>query len=275
MYDQLPPVGLAPELNTPYTLESKVGSLILSIVDSLPQTSDAHSSIDDEADDSHMSVMEHRPWTKRLNRRLRFRDILPQSAPHLPPSIPNPAYSSTSRLNPEATSSRSAQSLHHRLRQIFTTPRNIFGLFRRYESSELPSHDPEENITFDELSDIPPQSSALLSTSNSFYPYPNHSSFRLGDWYWNGGAQKSQSSFRELVKIIGDPEFNRADIRNAQWDDTNYVLGSEGDQGDWTDDDAGWTNTPITINVPYHTPRSTITLLRRSSRVHNLWILSS
>jgi hypothetical protein len=147
-------------------------------------------------------------------------------------------------------------SLGHRIRQVLTTSLNIFGLFRRYDVVQLPSHDPEENASLDDLSDIPQAclSSPSDASRASFYPYPNSSSFRLGDWYWNDGAQKSQSSFKRLVDIIGDPDFNPADVRHVRWDKINSSLGSDSAE-DWVDD-AGWTNTPVTITVPFQLRRN-------------------
>jgi hypothetical protein len=36
----------------------------------------------------------------------------------------------------------------------------------------------------------------------SFYPYPNLGSFRLGLWYWNGGVQTSQKSSESFWKSL-------------------------------------------------------------------------
>jgi hypothetical protein len=126
----------------------------------------------------------------------------------------------------------------------------MFGLSRRYEAVELPSHDPEENNHLNELSDLPHQSPTKNYTPSTFYPYPNSSLFRLGEWYWNGGLQKSQSSFKDLVEIIGDPQFCPEDIRDAQWDGINKILANN-EQEEGMDEDSGWTKTPITIPIPY------------------------
>src|ERR1700722_16455246 len=211
-------------------------------------------------------MMERRPWTRRLNRRLplRFRDLLPLPPPPLPPPpLAQNIASTGDHSSPTITSGRTFplhsgfDSLRRRLRQTFTTERNVFGLSRRYHALELPSHDPEEYSQLDELSDIPPPSSSSILDPPSFYPYPNSSSFRLGDWYWNGGIQKSQSSFKELVHIVGDPEFHPEDIRDTNWNDINNTLGN--DKGDeWLDEDAGWLHTPVTISVPYHPRRGVL-----------------
>ena len=210
-------------------------------------------SAQNEIDDSHLTVMERRPWMKRLNRRLpvRFRDPLPQPLPCIPPP--------SSQSCPFSEKNSSHEPLSQRLRRVFTTPRNIFGLSRRYETTDPPSHDPEDHLDLNAFSDIPHGNTAPESPSTSFYPYPNLSSFRLGHWYWNGGTQKSQSSFRELVKIISDPEFKSADVHDTQWDSINRTLGCDDASEEWTDEDAGWINTPVTINVPYQSKRGIIT----------------
>jgi hypothetical protein len=51
---------------------------------------------------------------------------------------------------------------------------------------------------------------------DTFHPHPNQSSFLLGDWFWAGGLQKSQKSFKELLWIIGDTEFGLEDIRTTR-----------------------------------------------------------
>jgi hypothetical protein len=79
-------------------------------------------------------------------------------------------------------------------------------------------------------------------------------SFRLGDWYWNGSTQKSQSSFKELIAIVGDPDFRPADVRDVKWDYINDML-IEDDQEKWLDEETGWTRTPVTISVPYQARR--------------------
>ena len=74
-------------------------------------------------------------------------------------------------------------------RQLLKSHRNSFGLFCVYHAAAaFPLHDPEEFINLDAsgLSDIQGETEDLEDTS--FGPYPNHSSFALGEWYWGGGA---------------------------------------------------------------------------------------
>lgn len=133
---------------------------------------------------------------------------------------------------------------------------------QQYFSSEVPSHNPEEYITLTDLSFIPagnPQvikKSYPLATSTSdsqYHPYPNLSSFELGEWYWNQGLQKLQEDYIKLLQILGGEAFSAADVSSTCWRKINYQLGTnEYDEADaeWEDEDAGWKRTAITIQVP-------------------------
>jgi Plavaka transposase len=122
----------------------------------------------------------------------------------------------------------------------------------------VPSHDPEEHIDLEDLSDNPPLVPSPSQDDTPFYPYPNESSFRLGEWYWNNGVQKSLESFRSLVEIVGDPRFHAEDIRHTNWKgiDANLAVNEfderPDDEAQWIDEDAGWKRTPISISVPFH-----------------------
>jgi len=230
-----------------------------------PVVEDDRDSIDPEPvelDDSHLWLLERRPWTQRTNRRLplRFRDVLPQPLPPLQSAIISQPISSPVESSlalsgqPEGSESNhpSLPSQDLSRPSHVDTPRNIFGLSRRVRSEVIPSPDPEDHVSAQDLSTIPthdhPDSTRL------FYPYPNRNAFLLGDWYWNDGVQKSQASFDRLMGIVGSPDFKPTDIRDVNWHKINNVLGSE-DEWEWMDGDAGWTRTPVTITVPYQRRR--------------------
>ncbi|KAG6911067.1 hypothetical protein DXG01_004582 [Tephrocybe rancida] len=150
----------------------------------------------------------------------------------------------------------------------FTTPSNLFGIFRRFFSVEMPNADPEAYRRQEDLSEVQPTQSenddllspifdSVLATTaaTNYFPYGNHSSFALGEWYWNNGAQKSLSDFRALVNIVSDPEFKPEDVRNAHWTEINKILAGsilddDSDNAEWLDD--GWKCSPISIQVPFH-----------------------
>jgi hypothetical protein len=88
-----------------------------------------------------------------------------------------------------------------------------------------------------------------------FNPYPNKNSFLLGDWYWNHGVQKSKESFHTLLSIVGDPDFNPQDVRETKWSAIDKELASndfDDDPRNWEDEDAGWKQTSIAIDIPFH-----------------------
>jgi hypothetical protein len=97
----------------------------------------------------------------------------------------------------------------------------------QYFSATPPSHDSEEYMTTMDLSFIPtaPQDLPILSSDALYHPYPNHSSFQLGDWYWNQGLQKSQADYKKLLEILGASDFNPADVSSTHWRNINSVLG--------------------------------------------------
>jgi hypothetical protein len=215
-------------------------------------------------DESFTSLAQRRPRRQNISLPMRFRDILPRAAPSLPPTVPRLDPCSTSLdASPESDAAappRDPSPLRSRMCRIFRTPRNIFGLVRQYFAEQLPSVDPEEHIT---LADLSPPSSADKSSQqpSSLYPFPNKSSFLLGNWYWNGGVQKSQESFKELIDIVGDPSFQPDHVRHTKWTGINAKLGSsdaDGDaEGEWLDADAGWRKTRVEITVPFHSRMKT------------------
>jgi len=207
-------------------------------------------------------MMEHRRFTEKRPRRhpLRFQDLVPQPPPPLPLAQPDqpiaspPVSMHADQDQMDSTSGLSlANRIGSRIHRTFTTPRSVFGLSRRYEGTELPSHDPEEQISPQDLSDIPVCNDP--TEPKTFYPFPNRTAFRLADWHWNGGVQKSQAGFRDLIDIIGDPEFQPANIQNINWGQIDNKLGTNNDEGEWLDEDAGWMRTPVTISVPYQSRR--------------------
>ena len=224
-----------------------------------------------------LAVDDHLPLAQRRSRRanrglpLRFRDMLPEPPLPLPPPeiLEGPARMTqvlvvNTPSAPSADTVLSVQpdrSLLCSLRKFLKTHTNKFGLFRVYYTDSVPRHDPEDPYSVEntylprEHSDsLPDDPSDLLST-NPFYPYPNESAMRLGDWYWNQGAQKSRDSFKELLNIMGDPAFSSSAISQTRWHTINEKLGRnhfDGDLPQWLGQDDGWKCSPVTISVPFH-----------------------
>lgn len=195
----------------------------------------------------------------------RYRDILPQPLPSLIPveevTLPRDSIQTSSSSSP-SPSPDPAPSLHS---STFRTPRNLFGLSRLYHSKSPPLHDPEDLIELQDLAEginrpsvVPLQANEEADGGDILHPYPNKNSFLLGEWYWNGGAQKSRESFNSLIDIVGDPTFRPEDIRETKWAklDEKLAQNSFDDDSDagaeWLDDDAGWKKSLISISVPFH-----------------------
>jgi hypothetical protein len=194
-----------------------------------------------------------------------YRDIAPVPPASLPPPSSQDMLECVSTLAEPVASSAKVTSPSQqctaslsRVRKVLKSARNIFGLFRQYYAARFPDHDPEENITSDDLIDASSDDSFTLPVS-SYHPYPNQSSFLLGEWYWNDGERKSQSSFQNLLKIVGHPDFRPEDVAGKNWRRIDAQLSGEqrrsSSDGDGWEDEHGsgdWVTTPIQINVPFH-----------------------
>jgi hypothetical protein len=229
------------------------------------------------SDDLDRSLAERR--TRRLIKLpLRFRDDLPQPLPsmtldvvlepasHAPEVPPHRA--------PDIRESTSNVTRDLGPRRMFRSPKNIFSLFRQYQSNTLPRYDPEEALDVEDLSNIPRnhlnQDCLSRLPSESFYPYPNYNSLRLGDWFWNRGTQKSQANFRELIGIVGDIDFQSSDVRHTRWESINDELASDkADAWEWLNEGASWTRTPIEVSIPFH--RNTVSPGARTYTVSDFY----
>lgn len=206
-----------------------------------------------------MSLADRRARRPNVLMPKRYRDLLPQAAPSLPPPAfqpPPPQPQLNSATETDITANPDTDPLSPpRVSRIIRTPRNIFGLVRQYFAAKLPSVDPEEHITLADLSTVQPNQTEPRS---KWWPFPNKNSFLLGNWHWNGGLQKSQSEFKELINIVGDPSFNPGDVSSTKWNKVFASLGGggpddDGDDGEWLDVDAGWRKKRVEITVPFHT----------------------
>ena len=214
----------------------------------------------EEADDAHLTLMERQSWTRRLGRRLlplRYRDVLPEALPPIHPPQPCSMDGSThvpaslDDQTPEGTKTE-ASPARRLIQRLFATKPNKFGLSRHYSSIAPPTHDPEEHITIEDLSDVLEPAKPEPLSPEAFSPYPNRNAFLLGDWYWNSGVQKSQSSFQSLIDVVGDPTFSPTDVREVSWKDVNRKLAAD---DEWIDENVGWERTPVSISVPFQPRR--------------------
>ena len=194
----------------------------------------------DTTEDDSLSLAARRP--RRENRRFpkRYQIEQPVAVASLPLAEP-----SHSPKTPTRTPADNQLS-------ILPSPIDTFGLFRQYYAISYPTHDPNAKIqiTFSEQESI--GNDDTVSTS-SFKPYPNHNVFLLGEWYWNGGVQKTKEGFQKLIDIVSADSFKPADLKNISWNSLNKCLGESVESDDqWFDEpDSGWKETAITLSIPF------------------------
>lgn len=181
-------------------------------------------------------------------------------AQSVPPVLPGP---STHSVQPP--------SLPKQPPPVVVTQTNSFGLFRLYDEGSTPINDPEDQsgCAMDPLGSRTKSGPVIALQSDSadtFHPYPNENSWRIGDWYWNHGAQKSKKGFENLLKIIGAADFRSEDLRHTNWyaidrelgcldvgsSDSHEASSSHGSNSqDWLPEGDGWMRRSITISVPF------------------------
>ncbi|KIM51965.1 hypothetical protein SCLCIDRAFT_142181 [Scleroderma citrinum Foug A] len=188
-----------------------------------------------------------------------YHDILPQPPPPpmAAPGLLPPLAERQVSLSPTSRDSALGSRLLPRALRFFTTLANSFGLSHRYYGNRFPTHDPEDATMLQHLTLTPSvvdDRDSAGRDSALFYPYPNRSSYLLGDWYWNGRIQKSKESFRNLIKIVGNPEFWPGNINTTRWDFINAQLraGAEENGPGQSFEGASWTKTAVTIKVLFH-----------------------
>ncbi|KAF7967740.1 hypothetical protein HWV62_33264 [Athelia sp. TMB] len=233
-----------------------------------------------EAETDAQIIEDPRSIAERRTRRLlrlpeRFRDVVAAPLSELPPEGHDTV---DDELGPPSAG-HAPRTLN--APAILNSPKNVFGLFRRFFGSR-PAHDPEEHLDLQGLAELPirPAGSdhetipavesdqgaidageAPYPTSSSLHPFPNENSLKIGHWFINGGPRKSLDSLKKLVKIIGNDDFRPADVRDTQWEKSFKILGANSFDSErlrdnnplqGIDGDADWKKSPINIQVPFH-----------------------
>ena len=136
-----------------------------------------------------MSLASRRPRRHNVLMPKRYRDLLPQAAPSLPPPDLRPPLLPRSNTAVEMDTDSTTHlepglSLCSPVSHIICTPRNIFGLVRQYFGDQLPSVNPEEHIILVDLSPSPStENSSQSQLRSKWWPFPNRNSF-----LWEAGT---------------------------------------------------------------------------------------
>ncbi|KIJ23742.1 hypothetical protein M422DRAFT_195539 [Sphaerobolus stellatus SS14] len=93
-------------------------------------------------------------------------------------------------------------------------------------------------------------------TTARYFPFPNHSTFKLSSWYYRpGSGGRSAADFNELCRVVSDPSFQAQDIVGFNSAKRDQIL----DRLTYTEDEdgneiaplGGWrTNVNVRIQVP-------------------------
>ena len=146
-----------------------------------------------------------------------------------------------------------SSSFISQMSDFFKTPVNTFGLWQIYSMQKPHTHDPEQHVTLKNVVNYGIQQDQ--STTPDLGPYPNESSYLLGQWYWSHGAQKSKENFQDLLSIVGSSKFKPEDVVNMPWCQIDAELATNpfnDDHHEWMDEEAGWHRKPVKIYVPFH-----------------------
>ena len=194
----------------------------------------------------------------------RYRDIHPQPPP-LPMAAPGlllPSSEPQVSLLASPRDSALGSGLLPCTLHFFTMLANSFGLSHWYYGDQFPTHDPEDATMLQHLTLTLPVVDDCGSAGHPaesrdpalFYPYLNRLSYLLGDWYWNGGIQKSKESFRVLIKIVGTSGFQPENVNTMHWDSINAQLraGPKETGPGQSFEGASWTKSAVNIKVPFH-----------------------
>lgn len=183
----------------------------------------------------------------------------PPPQPRRPPSV-QIAEEHTSAVTPQPSSPPSTQS-------PFTTPRNPFGVYKKYTYLDPEYIDPEgfidgADLVEDNIAAVAAQSSEGVNLSLLDSLLPSACALRLAKWYWDEGSDKSIQSFQSLIDIISSEDFQAADIKNTNWRKVYSVLGlrveentapdgsEKDDFGSWFTE-TSWKKQNVPIDIPF------------------------
>jgi Plavaka transposase len=129
---------------------------------------------------------------------------------------------------------------------------NRFSLWRRFYADTPPDRDPEDSTRPEDFEDSPPITlNPAGGNERGYGPFDNISSLLLADFWWNSENEKSKNELSKLLTVLKDPAFSLEDIATTNWGWLEATLKSSDDDEHWFDD-AGWSSTPIDIDIAFH-----------------------
>ncbi|KAF7359981.1 hypothetical protein MVEN_00725000 [Mycena venus] len=195
--------------------------------------------------------------------------LLQQLPEPAPPVVPDPSPEQTPEPEPQST------AVNWIWKAIRTTV-NSFGLYREYPA--VPTYNPDETLTMEQMSDIPggtrsntatipslltpfepsvpeeppaqPGAPSAPSASASTGLFANWSTERLVTWQWTGSATKSIEEMEKLVDVLQDPRFSKEDIMDFDIKRETAKLDQHLASSSTSKIRDGWKSTSVNISVP-------------------------
>lgn len=186
----------------------------------------------------------------------------------MPPPPPNVS-TTPPRLSPALPSPPTPPSDSEETSLDFTTEPDEFGIFRVYPRK--PYQEPDEHLTLEDIcadaarpptddpnSDRwwkgfnPEMNEGLATTStNSFAPLSNVTSFRLLNWFYGGSKQKSQAELTSLLdNVLKADDFNQEDAAKFSFARETALLDSVDDPSAPFANENIWKKSTIKIPLP-------------------------
>lgn len=189
------------------------------------------------------------PLPAKRVRRLteRMKALLADTLPEGPGPLADPADHDLPR-----SPSPEPDPLRIRVRRVYKTLRNAFGISRTYIGR--PTAVPDSDVTFgdmvnEDLRPTAPTTKTRQSVRNIIFPYPNLSAFKFNMWHWNGGGKKTKAGRKELLnEVLLDESFNLEDLRGVNFEQLDKEIAENPTNGE--EEGNGWSNRRVYIDIP-------------------------
>lgn len=178
-------------------------------------------------------------------RREALEDVLPEG-PGPIDTRPEPVLQSPQAVPP-------VQNIYLRLPRLVRTLANSFGVSRLYiyPPTRIPDMDIDLPGMVADVGDTMNAGRSEKTVDEIISPYPNMSSFRFANWFWNGGLKKSKIERGKLLDILLAPDFDVEDLRGVNFDKIDMELVNDPEGAGELDN--GWSTSTLTIKVPVAT----------------------
>ncbi|KAJ3741036.1 hypothetical protein DFH05DRAFT_1528856 [Lentinula detonsa] len=173
----------------------------------------------------------------------RYRDILPQGTAAVATTEPQETF-----LPAPAPWGSNIRRIILRFRDELITQINSFGLWREYP--RRPSHDPDQEVGIEDLSNLPHQPTDSIDGSESSDSPLNPTQTLLTAWQNNGNPTKSNGEMNRLAEIIQRSEFRAEELQDYNAHTANSKITNRDENWDYNRLKDSFSETSLEIEVP-------------------------